>query len=146
MAIAIYHQDKDRHKGPRTLAGVRLEPGENRISLADSDRLQAHPRWAHYRDLGILEIKSLVEPTPSPKPPASELSYRVVPVAEVADPDDPTDILSLVGFTVAQATPIVEAETDLERLQRWSAADSRVSLKRVISERIRQLLPEQADD
>ena len=127
--IAFYHQERDRHKGPRRLAGVLLRPGANRISRADSDKLQAHPRWEYYQSSGILEICSESQRYPSTE-------------AEIEPEADPTDILNLLGFTVAQALPIVEAETDVERLRRWSAADTRGSLLRAIAARIRQLTAE----
>ena len=126
--IAFYRQDRDRHKGPRRLSGVLLRPGANRISRADSDKLQAHPRWEYYQAAGILEICSESQRYPSAE-------------AEIEPEIDPTDILNLLGFTVAQALPIVEAENDVERLRRWSAADTRGSLLRAIAARIRQLTP-----
>lgn len=67
-------------------------------------------------------------PSPEPEPPAIE------PAAPSAPPE------TLRGVPIAKAGPLIERETDLDRLDRWREADKRAGIHSLIDARLNTLL------
>jgi len=67
-------------------------------------------------------------PPPAAEPPLSE------PTAPSAPPE------TLRGVPIAKAGPLIERETDLDRLDRWREADKRAGIHSLIDARLDTLL------
>lgn len=82
------------------------------------------------------EPPPMAEPVPSPSlapPPVSE-----PPVSEATVPSAPLETLR--GVPIAKAGPLIERETDLDRLDRWREADKRAGIHSLIDGRLDTLL------
>lgn len=125
--------DPTKQTPPRTgayaLDGITLQPGENLINPDTYQRMQDHPDFADLVSRGAVVVEG---DTP-------DLSPEVVEVIDPTKSD--AELSDLSALTIAESKPVIAATSDVALLTQWSAADDRVGIKELISDRLRQLSP-----
>jgi hypothetical protein len=121
--IVIY---KPENTYPQQLPGtgvgfdrLRLKAGSNHLSDTEFESLSQHPDYPAYvarKALVVHEPKEEVEP---------------VPLSEI-----PKD---LSAYNVDESGDIIDGTHDADVLKVWQKADNRVSVKRAISQRLKDL-------
>ena len=98
---------------------LRLVAGSNHLSDAQFDALIAHPDYPAYVERKALVVHSTQE------------LVAVIPLSEI-----PADLSS---YNVEDAGEIIDGSHDIDVLKRWAAADARVTIKRAIAQRVKDL-------
>lgn len=133
--------------------GIQLMPGANLIDadalaeyLKDIEDLPAM-KWLEAQvKAGKLEI---VEPKPATEgddKPAGGYGGTDALSAEGEDDDDAGAGDDLAGFTVSQASELIEEMTDLETLKRWLAVAGKKGVRDAIEKQIAAITPDPQDD
>lgn len=132
------HLDTPKRTGTLCLDGVQLlatieggVPKDNILSTAELAKVTNHPSYQRRLDVGVIVVQQEAEQTE-----ASE--------AEDSTPDYST-LEDLSNYNIegsedeVGAEDIVAAVSDVELLNLWLAAESRVTLKAIISARVTEL-------
>jgi uncharacterized protein YifN (PemK superfamily) len=98
---------------------LRLKPGTNHLSDAEFAALSNHPDYPSYAARKALVVHSTQE------------LVDVIPLSEV-----PAD---LSAYNVEEAGDIIDGTHDLDVLKRWYSADARVTVKKAITQRTKDL-------
>lgn len=127
---AVYF-DPQRLTPPSRVAhgfdGLFLQPGKNLLAASDLTKLQAHPDLPRYR-------AAISFDRPLPSIPASEdQGEQDVP------PSLPEDLADLSGLTEDEAKPVIAAADNLDVLWRWSDAEKRKGVGKLLNDRIDEL-------
>jgi hypothetical protein len=134
-SVVIYNPTLHRPKrsGVLKLDSLAIYPGKpNYLSDSQVRQLKAHPDFPRLKEWGALKLTESDNPAeplddpsipePSPEPPADLSGYDVRGKDGEVGADD-----------------VVAATVDVALLQQWLAAESRVTLKRILQERIEDL-------
>ena len=98
---------------------LRLKPGSNPLSDAQFAALSAHPDYAAYVERKALVVHTTQELAPT------------IPLSEI-----PAD---LSAYNVEDAGDIIDGSHDIDVLKRWASADARITVKKAIAQRIKDL-------
>jgi hypothetical protein len=135
QSVVIYNPTLHRPKraGVLKLDSLTLYPGRaNYLSHVEIQKLKAHPDFPRLREWGALKLTE----SENPEEPLDD------PDAPEPSPEPPAD---LSGYDVrgkdgeVGADDVVAATVDVALLQQWLAAEPRVTLKRLLQERIEDL-------
>lgn len=129
----IYRPEKEQppRKGNWVCGFIVFRPGANEVSSEAISTLLENPTFNQYVSIGAIEL-------PVEAASAQPLSDFVEVVNATKSLSDLSDLSSL---TTAEAKPVIAATDDLELLHRWQAAEDRVGVGELLSDRIAELEP-----
>lgn len=112
-------------RGAVNLDGIKLAPGApTHLSEDELAKLKAHPSFARYEKWGAVQILG----TESTKPPTDTSKLENLSTFDIKGGDGEKG-----------AEDIVAATTDVALLNKWLKAETRTTLKKIISDRVKEL-------